>query len=525
MVLSWLLPTQLTFQVVGEFFFFLGVKAAYWSFIALVLLWIILQLWLRFVCKGSWSEAKKLVGKETVGFFHPYCVAGGGGERVLWCALNSVQKHHPELHSIVYTGDKKINPTAEWTKPEIIERVKDQFGIVLQEDSVDFVHMNKRSWIEDWERFTLLGQSVGSMLLGWEALCWYCPDIMIDTMGYAFTYPVFRLLGFCRLGCYVHYPFVSTDMLRRVQKREVGVCNSGEVANSLMRSQAKLFYYRVIAVLYGMVGRWAKVVMVNSKWTRAHIDYLWNIKSRTFVVYPPCDTSVLASYPLQRQKLKGKFNRGYLVFSLAQYRPEKDQEKQMHAFATFLRQHPERSVKGGDTHQRVRFIMAGGCRDWRDWQRFRSLESLSERLGLKRWDMKQPTDDEDWDVKVINNLPLEKVQEYLGIAAVGLHTMQEEHFGISIVEFMAAGAVVLAHNSGGPKEDIVDPKSAGTAIGLLATDTDEYATMLGKIFDMSDDDRLSIAEAARKSVKDRFSQETFEDLFSSRMIGALKRKR
>jgi alpha-1,2-mannosyltransferase len=26
-----------------------------------------------------------------VGFFHPYCNAGGGGERVLWCAIKALQ--------------------------------------------------------------------------------------------------------------------------------------------------------------------------------------------------------------------------------------------------------------------------------------------------------------------------------------------------------------------------------------------------------------------------------------------------
>lgn len=27
----------------------------------------------------------------TVAFFHPYCNGGGGGERVLWCALRALQ--------------------------------------------------------------------------------------------------------------------------------------------------------------------------------------------------------------------------------------------------------------------------------------------------------------------------------------------------------------------------------------------------------------------------------------------------
>ena len=37
---------------------------------------------------------KYLRGNEevVVGFFHPYCNAGGGGERVLWCAVNAIQK-------------------------------------------------------------------------------------------------------------------------------------------------------------------------------------------------------------------------------------------------------------------------------------------------------------------------------------------------------------------------------------------------------------------------------------------------
>jgi hypothetical protein len=35
--------------------------------------------------------------------------------------------------------------------------------------------------------------------------------------------------------------------------------------------------------------------------------------------------------------------------------------------------------------------------------------------------------------------------------------MWNEHFGISVVEMMAAGLVVVAHNSGGPSMDIVTP--------------------------------------------------------------------
>jgi alpha-1,2-mannosyltransferase len=33
--------------------------------------------------------------------------------------------------------------------------------------------------------------------------------------------------------------------------------------------------------------------------------------------------------------------------------------------------------------------------------------------------------------------------------------MKDEHFGINLIEFMAAGLIVVAHNSGGPKLDII----------------------------------------------------------------------
>ena len=50
-------------------------------------------------------------------------------------------------------------------------------------------------------------------------------------------------------------------------------------------------------------------------------------------------------------------------------------------------------------------------------------------------------------------------------ACIGLHSMWNEHFGISVVEMLAAGLVVVAHRSGGPKMDIIQHAQNG-AIGL-----------------------------------------------------------
>lgn len=56
-----------------------------------------------------------------VGFFHPFCNAGGGGERVLWAAIRATQKRWPKAKCVVYTGDHDV------TKEKILERVEVSF--------------------------------------------------------------------------------------------------------------------------------------------------------------------------------------------------------------------------------------------------------------------------------------------------------------------------------------------------------------------------------------------------------------
>lgn len=52
-----------------------------------------------------------------------------------------------------------------------------------------------------------------SALTGWEALREFVPDIYIDSMGYAFTLPLFKYLGGCKVAAYVHYPTIRSVLL------------------------------------------------------------------------------------------------------------------------------------------------------------------------------------------------------------------------------------------------------------------------------------------------------------------------
>lgn len=48
------------------------------------------------------------------------------------------------------------------------------------------------------------------------------------------------------------------------------------------------------------------------------------------------------------------------------------------------------------------------------------------------------------------NVSRDELNQIFKLSKVGIHTMKQEHFGISIVEMMSAGLITIAHASAGP---------------------------------------------------------------------------
>lgn len=89
---------------------------------------------------------------------------------------------------------------------------------------------------------------------------------------------------------------------------------------------------------------------------------------------------------------------------------------------------------------------------------------------------------------------------------------------------MAAGTIILAHKSGGPKLDIVVPYE-GRQTGFLADSEDSYAAAMETILSLSPTARLEMRRNARDSVE-RFSDREFESCFLAAMeplMGTLER--
>ncbi|KAL2526615.1 GDP-Man:Man(3)GlcNAc(2)-PP-Dol alpha-1 [Abeliophyllum distichum] len=338
-----------------------------------------------------------------------------------------------------------------------------------------------------YPRFTMIGQSFGSVYFSWKALCKFTPLYYLDTSGYAFTYPVARMFG-CKVICYTHYPTISLDMLSRVHAQNSMYNNDAFIAKSVLLSWCKVIYYMIFSWMYGIVGSCAHLAMVNSSWTQSHIEKLWRIPARIKRIYPPCDTSRLQVLPLERSMQPPK------IISVSQFRPEKAHPLQLEAFAVAL--------KNLDADlPRPKLQVVGSCRNDADEKRLQHLRDLASELKV------------DDDVEFHKNVSYSELVKLLGSAAAGIHSMVDEHFGISVVEYMASGAIPIAHNSAGPKMDIILPEG-GKQTGFLAQSMQEYADAILKIIRMPEPERLEMAAAARRRAV-RFSEQRFSEDFKA----------
>uniref|UniRef100_A0A1I7ZL66 GDP-Man:Man(3)GlcNAc(2)-PP-Dol alpha-1,2-mannosyltransferase n=1 Tax=Steinernema glaseri TaxID=37863 RepID=A0A1I7ZL66_9BILA len=430
---------------------------------------------------------------NVVAFFHPYCNAGGGGERVLWCAINAMIEEYgsknKDLRFVVYTGDRDARPE------QILAKARRCFN--LDAERVEFVYLRTRFLVDAkyYPVFTMICQALGGFVLGLEAVLKLCPGVFIDSMGYAFTLPLFSLAG-SKVACYVHYPTISCDMIGVVDSGEAAHNNARWIASSSTLSSLKKTYYKIFARIYGCCGWASSVVMVNGSWTMGHIKQLW-VYSQPRVVFPPCNVEQFLelggasedqSRTLPEELLER--DRRCQILSVGQIRPEKNYRLQLDALALIK----ERMLEAPeDKRITVNLVIVGGCRNEDDENRVKELKEYSSQLGLI----------EGEDIQWHLNAPFDALCQHLKKSLIGFHSMWNEHFGIAVVDGLASGNIMVAHNSGGPKLDIVQQK-----YGFLASTPEEYADKVVEILRLTPSERASYRTRARAHAK-KFSEANF----------------
>lgn len=78
-------------------------------------------------------------------------------------------------------------------------------------------------------------------------------------------------------------------------------------------------------------------------------------------------------------------------------------------------------------------MIIGSCRDKGDEERKKNIEDFTKHLSLEE------------SVEIKANVPYKDLIENFRMASIGLHTMWNEHFGIGVVDMMAAGLITVAH--------------------------------------------------------------------------------
>ncbi len=377
---------------------------------------------------------------KVISFMHPFCNDCGGGEKVLWMIIKGISEKYTN------TSEKlKINIICG-IKDEasvIVNNLRDRFDIKFSKSDsnpileIELIRLKTAGLLKPKRLFTMIMQIIGQIIFAFEILTTVHSDCIIDTTGLPFTYFILGILGRVRLSSYTHYPFISSDMISDIKKGVQGVHSRGVLAKFRIFRFFKVIYYNLILLFYRFNGLFLHFVFCNSTWTFNHIKKIWpNVKS--VILYPPCSTNLY-------ENNQSNMNRRNIIVSFAQFRPEKNQKMQVEIF---------KKLRMRNFCPDLKLILIGTIRDKSDEKIFEDVQNYINENRLNDY------------VELCPNLPFSEVKKKFEIAKIGLHTMRDEHFGISVIEMMAAGLITVAHNSAGPMNDIIGP--AINPVGILA---------------------------------------------------------
>ena len=447
---------------------------------------------------------------KTVSFIHPFCSDCGGGEKVLWRMITSLISYYdntttkinfqnlPKLKINIISGRKD-------DKQILLNKLKSRFGIDLLKQNnnininklvyeVELISMESGYMLRPKNFLTMLLQILAQIYLAIEIITKIYSDVYCDTTGLPFTYFILKYLGHAKVTAYTHYPFISKDMIYQVQNNKPGVHSRGNLNKNKFIRKIKIWYYNVILKVYKIMGnKCLSFAYVNSTWTFNHMKETWDELYKTnklIILYPPCSIS------LYREAAKND-NRQNIIVSFSQFRPEKNQILQIKILAQLKKKlsiYPE--LEDLELH------LIGGVRNEEDQKLFDDLKIFARQLGVEKY------------VKFLKNGSTEEIMEEFSKAKIGIHTMIDEHFGINLIEMMAAGLILVTHNSAGAKDDIL--KNEGEKPGFLVNNENEYIAQIEEILVRYDEIKGQIINCSTKRAE-KFSDEAFKDQFLMRL--------
>ncbi|WP_440060027.1 glycosyltransferase [Thermogladius sp. 4427co] len=202
------------------------------------------------------------------------------------------------------------------------------------------------------------------------------------------------------------------------------------------RGFAYRVYERVLKWVADSVSGTPRLVLVNSSWTRDVFLKTYGGGFRVEVLHPPVDVEYFRGEEGVREKI---------IVTVSRFSPEKKLESILEV-ARVLGDY-EFFIVGSATRKGYSYAL--------------KLREKAESMGLG-------------NVRIVVNMPRSGLRDLLRRALFYLHPPYPEHFGLSVAEAVAAGAIPVVYRDGGAWTDIVsriDP-------GLGYTDISEVPRII-----------------------------------------------
>ena len=271
--------------------------------------------------------------------------------------------------------------------------------------------------------------------------------VVINTHGDALPY---RISGATPYLIYLHFPtFLMSSTARYA-------------SNKYRKSFFWRAYFKPYSVITQSLARRAitrsSLILTNSEFSRKAIREAFE-DVHPYVLYPPVDTERFShaySQPINAREVK--------VLVVARFSPEKQIENAIKVA----------HLLGG----RIKFHIVGSLTP-ANRQYFKMLQDMIETYGLTQ------------TVTLTPNASNEELIDAMSSSMMYFHTMIGEHFGVSIVEAMAAGLVPIVPAYGGCSEIVPS--------GYHYHTLEEAAQYIAKNAKIADDEkRIQMHDVARQ---------------------------
>lgn len=264
-------------------------------------------------------------------------------------------------------------------------------------------------------------------------------------------------------------------------------------------------------------------IVVNSKFTRGVARKVFPTLDRDFGVIYPCVDANINETSTKERLWGGDYK---ILLSINRFERKKDIGLAIRAYTRL----------SAEEREGTRLILAGGYdpRVAENVEYHQELLEQVESIGLKAATVKTvPTAlGVPYDVKVIFLLSVSEAFKIVLLqnASLLLYTPKNEHFGIVPVEAMKYGLPVLASNTGGPLETIVDGRTGW----LRDVDkVEEWVYVIRKVLlsfsdvrkaDMSNTAKQRVQQNFTKAIMARRFEEEIEKMVTGKRTAFLRRE-